>query len=221
MTGQSPNNASRSPSGRICRPLTFADAEAAARLYTDVFIADEPTTHRHGLEPTAFLTYAEWYVRLLVCKDLSFIVKDGKHGELTGFIFCLDLADDPEQGPGMAAFLSHFWEAVTMIQELEDRHFPRAAIQPGSILHIFQIGVGRDFRRNGIAYTMIRRVEEHARDRGFTRIVADCTSPASRKAFEQCGFQEIGYYSYDEFSMNGVRFFEGLDQGIFLMVRDL
>lgn len=217
-----PEQSATSLRRQVCHPLTLPDADHAARLYTDVFLADEPTTHRHALDPSSFLHYAELYVRVLVGKELSFMVRDMETGEPAGFIFCLDLTDDPEQeGPGMVTFLSYFREAIIMIQELEDRHFNLAEIPTGSILHIFQIGVGRNFRGNGIARMMIRRVENHARERGFSRIVADCTSFASKRAFEQCGFKETGYYPYDEFCMNGVRFFEGLDRGISLMVRDL
>jgi hypothetical protein len=52
-------------------------------------------------------------------------------------------------------------------------------------------------------------------------VVADCTHPGSRRSFEQCGFHEAGSLSYDAFSLDGVRFFAGLEGGISLMVRDL
>jgi hypothetical protein len=68
---------------------------------------------------------------------------------------------------------------------------------------------------------MIRRALDHARERGFTRAIADCTNPASKRVFSQCGFSELGFLSYDAFTFNGVRFFAGLEGGITLMGRDL
>ncbi|NMB79095.1 MAG: hypothetical protein GYA23_08370, partial [Methanomicrobiales archaeon] len=59
-----------------CTPLTSPDAEDAARIYTEVFLSDEPTSHRHGLDPGIFYPYALHYVRSLVTKDLSFIARD-------------------------------------------------------------------------------------------------------------------------------------------------
>ena len=205
-----------------CVPLTESDVESAARLYTEVFLADEPTSHCHGLDPALFLPYARFYVRSLVRKDLSFLSLNETTNELAGFIFSFDLTDDPEnEGAVMVEFIAHFKEAVAMIHELEDRHLNREEIKAGSVLHIFQIGVSRQYRETGIARAMIRRVLAHARQRGFRQVIADCTSPASKKAFEQCGFSEIGFSPYEAFSLNGVRFFAGLTGGISLMVKNI
>jgi GNAT superfamily N-acetyltransferase len=198
------------------------DVEHAARLYTEVFLEDEPTSHRHALDPALFLPYARFYVRSLVRKDLSFVARDKSTEETIGFIFCFDFTDNPEdEGAPMVAFLAHFREAVSMINELEDQCLNRNEIHAGSVLHVFQIGVHRKFRGKGIAHAMIRRVIAHARDRGFRQAIADCTSPASQRTFEQCGFNEVGFSSYEEFSTNGVRFFSGLDGGISLMMKDI
>ncbi len=206
----------------VCVPLTESDVESAARLYTEVFLADEPTSHRHALDPALFLPYARFYVRSLVRKDLSFLLRHEATNELAGFIFCIDLTDDPEnEGAVMVEFIAHFKEAVTMINELEDRHLNRQEIKSGSVLHIFQIGVSRQYRETGIARAMIQRVLAHARERGFRQVIADCTSPASKRVFEQCGFSEMGFSPYEAFSMNGVCFFSGLDGGISLMVKKI
>jgi RimJ/RimL family protein N-acetyltransferase len=202
--------------------LTESDADETARLYGEVFLADEPTTHRCAPDPAMFHHYARLYVRSLAGKNLSFVVRDERTKDLTGFIFCVDLIEDPEsEGEWMREFLSHFQEIVTMINELEDRYLNHAEALPGSVLHVFQIGVDRKFRGTGIAQAMIRRVLDHAREQGFRQVIADCTHLASRRSFEQCGFHEAGFLSYDEFNMNGVRFFAGLDGGISLMVKDL
>ena len=205
-----------------CLPLTPADAVPAARLYTEVFLADEPTTRHFTPDFSRFLSYATEYVKILVRKDLSFIVRDEETGHAAGFIFCCDLTDDPEQeGPVMVEFLSQFRETVIMIEELENRVFSQEEVSPGSVLHVYQIGVSRSFRRAGVARAMIDRVVSHAQERGFSRVVAECTGPASKRAFTQCGFHEAGYYPYDEFCIDGDRFFKELDQGLSLMVRNL
>ena len=207
---------------QVCSPLTLVYADQAARLYSEVFLSDEPTTCRHAPSFKQFLPYAEMYTRFLIKKGLSFIVTDRKTGMLIGFIFCVDLTDGPEQEGGiMIEFLSHFKEAIEMIHELEERYFDQESILPGSIIHVYQIGVRRQFRRMGIAQGMILQVISHAREKGYSQIVADCTSQTSKLVFERCGFHEVDYYSYRDFCTNGIRFFEGLDRGIALMVKDL
>ncbi len=211
-----------SPSSPRIVPLREPDVEAAARFYTGVFLRDEPTTRRHAPDPVRFLPYARFYVRSLVSMELSFLARDESTGELIGFVFCIDLLDDPAQeGPTMVEFLSQFGEAVAMIDELEARHLDRESIPRGSSLHIFQIGVDGQYRGRGTAQALIRRALVNARDRGFEQAVADCTNSTSKHAFERCGFAERGFSSYESFDMDGVRFFSGLEGGIFLMVKDL
>ncbi|MGA2919323.1 N-acetyltransferase family protein [Methanoregula sp.] len=211
------------PQGTVaCLPLTESDVDGTARLYNEVFLADEPTTHRRSPDPALFLHYAILYARSLAGKNLSFVARDDRTGEPVGFIFCVDMTDDPKrEGEWMVELLAYFREVVTMIDELEDRYLGRAEIAPGSVLHIFQIGVSRQYREHGIAQALIRRVLAHARERGYRQVIADCTNPVSRRSFEQCGFHEAGSLSYEAFSMDGVRFFAGLEGGISLMVRDV
>ena len=62
-----------SPSGiPACIPLIKADSDEAARVYREVFLADEPTTHTRSPDPARFLHYAKLYTRFLAGKNLSF-----------------------------------------------------------------------------------------------------------------------------------------------------
>jgi ribosomal protein S18 acetylase RimI-like enzyme len=203
-------------------PLTAESREAAAQIYTRVFLDDEPTSRRHALDPSLFLPYARIYVRWLETKGLSFLAKDAHTGEISGFIFCFDFLDDPgHDSPLLQEFIGNFRQAVAMIDELEARHISRETVRPGSVLHIFQIGVDRKYRRQGVARELLCRVIDLAGDRGFDRLVADCTSPASREVFRQCGFTQEGFSPYESFLRDGTCFFSGLEGGISLMVRDI
>jgi ribosomal protein S18 acetylase RimI-like enzyme len=213
------------PAPSSCQPiftlLAESDVEEVSRLYTEVFLADEPTTRRHAPDPAFFLHHARFYARFLLKNPLSFIARDERTGTIAGFIFCVDLTDDPgEDGPEMAEFLTHFGELVALIDELEAQHLDRNGIGRGSVLHVFQIGVSRHYRGRGLAQALIRRVLAHAGERGFRQVVADCTGPASRSAFARCGFYEAGSVSYNAFRMNDDRFFAGIDGGISLMVKE-
>jgi len=205
-----------------CDPLTMPDTENAARLYREVFLSDEPTTHLQAPDPALFLPDALRYVRYLAENDLSFVAHDTRTGDLIGFIFCFDMtADFDGQGEWMKHYLGHFPDAVAMIDMLEDRYLNRQGLVSGSALHIFQIGVSRRYRGCGIAGCLIRTTLDHARKRGFRQAVADCTSTVSCRTFERCGFSSSGFLSYGDFSRNGTRFFSGLAGGITLMVKEL
>jgi len=217
-----PDLGSSSSPGLVCFPLMETDANEAAQLYREVFLSDEPTSVRRAPDPVLFLHYAQLYARSLAQKNLSFIARDERTNDLTGFIFCVDLTLDPErEGEWMVAFLANFPEAVAMITELEEQYLTIAEVSPGTVLHIYQVGVSRKYRGLGVAQTLIQRALALGQERGFRKAVADCTNPASRRSFERCGFHEIGFSSYEVFNMSGVRFFAGLVGGISLMVRHI
>ena len=196
------------PAPVVIAPLTEADVEEAARLYTEVFLADEPTSRRCALDPACFLPHARFYVRSLVGKGLSFVARDERTNEIAGFIFCFDMTFDPkEEGEEMVAYLANFREPVAMIDELEARCLTRAAVPFGSVVHAFQGGVSRKYRLSRVMKALVLRLIAHARERGYRKIVADCTSPASHRVLAQCGFTQVGFLSYDAFVIDGVRFF--------------
>ncbi len=209
-------------SREIYSPLTISDIDEVTKLYMDVFLADEPTSRAIAPDRIAACQDALGYVVALAENGLSFIARDGETGGIAGFIFCFDLLDDPtSEGAPMAALSRHFPEAISMIDELEDMFLRRSGVVRGSVLHIYQIGVGRPYRGRGIATALIRQVLRHARELGYRQVVADCTSAGSRRAFERCGFSGRGYLAYDAFSYKGVCFFQGLEGGITLMAKDV
>ncbi len=203
-------------------PLGGEHFKAAAQLYSDVFISDEPTTHLHAPDPSVFIYYAEIYVRSLIPKNLSFIALDEGTGDIIGFIFCLDLVSDiTDEGEEMVRFLSHFHETVLLIDELEHRFLEIEELSAGEALHIFQIGVDKKYRRSKIARSLIDTVLDHGKNLGFSKVIADCTSSASLQVFSSCGFELAGCIDYDACCMNGENFFAGLDGGISLVVKKL
>jgi ribosomal protein S18 acetylase RimI-like enzyme len=205
-----------------CMPLTEPDVVDAARLYTEVFLSDEPTSRRHAPDPAFVFRHACIYIRSLVQSGLSMLCRDQVTGGPAGFIFCFDALDDPDPGREETAwFSSAFREAMAMIDALENRYLDRTTISPGEVLHIFQIGVARPYRGRGIAQSLVSQALLSARAKGFRQAVADCTSTASKHVFGRCGFLEQDFSPYELFCIDDVRFFAGLGGGISLMVKDL
>jgi len=206
----------------VILPLTDADITDAGRMYTDIFLNDEPLSKSLGMDPDTFSDFALQYAWFLAGKNLSFIARDEGTREPAGIIFCIDMAETAESaGEWAAQFLAPFRQATVLINELEDQYFDRTKLRRGEVLHIFQVGVDRNFRRQGIAGELVQRALENARGKKFREAAADCTSGRSRRVFERCGFRETGYTLYQDFTLEGQRFFAGLDGGITLMVRDI
>jgi len=219
---QRQQNTRGDPSPFICIPLSPETVEAAARLYTEVFVRDEPTTRWHRLIEKDFLPFARTYVQFCENEGLSFIARDDKTGEVIGFVFCHDLMMDPDAlGPEMRRFLSHFDATIQLISALEEKFLDLKSIAPGMALHVYQLGIHREYRNHSVSTALIRHTCAFARDRGFRTVVADCTGPISRRSFEQCGFTRAGSIPYASFLVGGCVVFNGLEGEISLMEKDL
>ncbi|MHB8165137.1 MAG: GNAT family N-acetyltransferase [Methanoregula sp.] len=219
---QRQQNTREDPAPFTCLPLSLDTVEAAARLYTDVFVRDEPTTRWHRLNEKDFLPFARTYVQFCETEGLSFIARDEKTGDVIGFIFCHDLTMDLDAlGPEMRGFLSQFDATIQLISALEEKYLDLESIAPGMAMHVYQLGTRREFRNRSVSTALIHQTCAFARDRGFRKVVADCTGPQSTQSFSQCGFTRAGSIPYASFLVGGRVVFDGLDGEISLMVKDL
>lgn len=230
QTGTCPDNipprrqhpAREDPASFTCIPLSPETVEAAAKLYTEVFLRDEPTTRWHRIIEKDFLPFARTYVQFCETEGLSFLARDETTGYVIGFIFCHDLTMDLDAlGPAMRGYLSCFDATIQLISALEEKFLDLKSIAPGMALHVYQLGTRREFRNRSVSTALIRHTIAFARDRGFRSIVADCTGPLSRRSFEQCGFTRAGSIPYASFLVGGIAVFDGLEGEISLMVKDL
>ncbi|OPX74290.1 MAG: Acetyltransferase (GNAT) family protein [Methanoregulaceae archaeon PtaU1.Bin059] len=202
--------------------LTHDTAEEAAALYTRVFLNDEPMTCRHGIDPARFLPFAREYLHFCAEQGLSIVAADRGTDEVVGFALCSDLATDWNAvSPGISTLLSLFGESMEILGEVESRCPDLLNPEPGTVLHLFQLGVREAERGRGIAICLVSSILSLALHRGYSRVIAECTGPGSRHICERCGFSGAAYVAYDDFVVNGQAFFAGISGGITLMIRDL
>lgn len=202
--------------------LTHDTSDATAELYTNVFLNDEPMTRRHGVTHAQFLPHAREYLHICADQKVSVISIDPRTSEVTAFLLGSDLTFGwHSAGPGIVALLTLFRESMAIIEELESRCPDLAHIRPGMVLHLFQAGAHREYRKQGLVTRLMECSLAHAQRRGYVKAIAECTGPVSRHAFEKCGFSCAAYIAYDAFRHDGNVFFSGLPGGISLMIRDI
>jgi ribosomal protein S18 acetylase RimI-like enzyme len=228
--GKNPDNTIQGPQqSNVTNPVLFTcvalspdDVEAAARLYTEVFVRDEPTTRWHRITEDNFLPFARAYVQFCEKEGMSFIAQEEGTGKVIGFIFCHDLALDLDAlGPDIREYLSRFDATIRLIDALEENYRDPGAMKPGMALHVYQLGISREFRNRSVSTALILTAISFARERGFKQIVTECTGPQSCSSFGNCGFTPKGSIEYSSFLIDGIAFFNGLEGRITLMVRDL
>lgn len=202
--------------------LSSDNADSAAELYTEVFLNDEPMTRQHGIDPEKFLPCACEYLHFCAAQGMSVIAIDSLTQRIVGFGLTSDLTTDWDSvGPGMVTLLSFFRESVAILEEVEHRCPDLHDIRPGAVLHIFQGGVRREYRGRGVLTNIISRILIEAKNRGFQKIIGECTGPVSRHVLEKAGFREAASVVYDEFEVDGKAYFAGIPGRMSLMIRDV
>lgn len=203
-------------------PLTVSDTREATRCYTDVFLNHEPMTRCYGISPERFFPPAHVYVSLCARDSLGFIARDISSGDLAGFVFCSDLSTDwSSRDPVMNDLFSLFHEITCILGIMEQYYRERYPSGPGESLHVFQVGVSPRFQGSGVAKALVGNAVEHARDKGFSFALAECTSPASKRLFSSCGFLVVYELPFRNFSVDGTCYFRDLPGEITLMAREL
>ncbi|MCU0631030.1 MAG: GNAT family N-acetyltransferase, partial [Methanoregulaceae archaeon] len=190
--------------------------------YADIFLNHEPMTRCYRISPDQFIPLAQVYVSLCAGDYLSFIARDPGSGELVGFIFCSDLSTDwSSRDPCMARLYSLFPGIASVLGSLEHRYGEQYPSGPGESLHIFQVGTSPRFQARGVAKALVSTAVNHARTRGFSYALAECTSPASRGLFSSCGFLVAYEQPFRNVSCGMSSCFADLPGSITLMVRKL
>ncbi len=206
----------------VITPLTGNDAGEATRCYADVFLNHEPMTRYCRTGPEIFFPPAYVYVTLCARDSLSFIARDSISGGLAGFAFSSDLATDwLSRDPLMADMFSIFNEITCILGRLEQCYREHYPVGAGESLHLFQVGTVPRFQGKGVAKALLTAAVDHARTRGFSYALAECTTPASRGLFSACGFFEAAMVPFQDFSVDGTCYFKDLPGEITLMVREL
>lgn len=206
----------------IIASLTDGDVGEVTRCYGDVFLHHEPMTLYYRVSPDIFYPLAHVYVSLCASDSHSFIARDTVSGDLAGFVFCSDLSTDwSSRDPRMVGMFTLFPNITCILDRLEQCYREQYPFGPGESFHIFQVGTIPRFQGRGVARAMVRTAVGHARSRGFSYALAECTSPASQGLFSSCGFFEEYILPFQDFSMDGTCYFKEIPGEITLMVREL
>lgn len=201
-------------------PLELEDAEAAARLLTNVFIRDEPMTRVLGATEEMYLPFARLFCEQIARDGLSFVAHH--HNELVGFVICKDFCSNPAAGfADRFPQLVHLTAAnMAFLEALDEPWSSTHAPQPGQCLHLLYGGVVPAFRGQHILDPVLAQTLEHAMSLGFTRALSECTSQASMKVLHRHGFQQAHALAYASFTHDGGHPLRQLEGSCFLMVRD-
>ncbi len=144
--------------------------------------------------------------------------------QMVGFILCDDPAMAAQHQPQEDQAdpeASIFSAVVALLEELRRPVQPLLEREAGSIFHIAAVGVAPGYEGNGIARSLLQVALTSADAQGFQDALSECTSKASRRLHEVCGFEQIHCVNLSAFEQHGQHPFAGCDQDVFLMRKRL
>ncbi len=200
------------------------DIDEARDVYLDVFLHEEPITRSLGLDRAEVEPLTCRMAAYNFAKGMSLFARGDTDGRIAGFIFCDDLADSGVEevlAEAPAGFYERYAPAHVMLEQLRKPLFAPALPQVGEICHIGLLGTLPAWRRLGLGSSLIEAAAVRAAGMGFKVMVAECSSPASVRCHERCGFKPAGEISYGDFEFQGRRPFAGLEGACVLMTRRL
>lgn len=205
----------------MIRPMQAEDVTRAAALVCALFVEHEPTTRALGLDAGVFLPFAEAYCRRAAEDGTGVVAREG--AVLLGVLTCLDLLEDVrERYPELhdARFAAKLPD-LAFVACLEGPYVEEHGLGPGECAHIAQVAVLEEARGRGIATALLEEACRAARRRGYRRIVALCTGPASRRTHEKAGFRVEKTLRYDTYEHEGRRVFAAVPGECALLAREL
>lgn len=187
--------------------MSAADVAPAAALVARIFVEHEPTTRALGLDLGTFLPFMEAYCRRAAEDGTGVVALE--EGHLVGVATCLDLLEDVrERFPELQdARFSAKLPDLAFVGRLEGPYVEEHGLVPGQSAHIAQLAVEERARGRGVATCLLEEACRLARERGYERIAALCTSPASRAAHEKVGLRVDRTLRYDTYEHEGRRVF--------------
>lgn len=202
----------------VCRP---AEVDELVALLARTFSRHDPPAIALGLTAEDFTTYLAAITASRASVGLTIVARDVVSGELAGGIATEDVAA-PAQFD-LEALSPKFGPMFELVEQLDESIGPANPIQPGSVLHVFMLGVDEPFARRGIAQRLVVACLANGAALGYQIAVTEATNLVSQHIFTKLGFTTRAQTSYGGYHRDGVAIFDSIAEhgGIMSMIRSI
>ena len=180
------------------------DLGEMADLLASVFSRFDPPAIAAGLSFDDVRELVRHYGQRVPDDALTVIARSQPSGKLIGAMLTDDFADPPPKHlEGLLA--GNFKSIGAILEKLDGQYRKIRQVHPGTILHLFMLGVDPAFGGKGIARNLVQVTLENGRQKGYQRAVTEATGRVSQHIFRSHGFEELFRVPYQEFIFDGER----------------
>ncbi len=199
--------------------LEAGEVDGMARLLGDTFSRDDPPSVALELSSADIRSLVSAFGDRALSEQLTVVARDASTGQLVGALLSDDFGTPLPPGLGLAA--PRLVPIGALLRSLDEQYRARHAVEPGTHLHLFMLGVSHGSSGRGIARKLIETCVAHGKRRGYSTAVTEATGRISQHLFRKLGFEELFGASYQGFLFDGQPVFSSIaePEGTLLMVR--
>jgi ribosomal protein S18 acetylase RimI-like enzyme len=188
------------------------DVGALVPLLARAFAGHDPPAVALGLTVEDFVPYMAAVTAGRVSVGLTIVARDLASGNLAGGLAAEDAALPAQLDPRILS--PKFAPMYELIGDMDATITDPVPIEPGSVLHVFMLGVAEPFARRGIAQCLVDACLANAAALGYRVAVTEATNLVSQHIFAKRGFVTRAEASYADYRRDGTATFGSIaDQG--------
>lgn len=202
----------------VCDPSEIPEL---TRMLALAFARNDPPAVAVRLTPAEFEAFVALIVAPATTLSLTVVARDLESGVLAGALLSEDAAMPAPDG--MDALSAKFDPIFDLFGRLEGDQAQPEETEPGTVLHLFLLGVDGRFTGRGIAQRLVEAALAHGSTMGYRTAVTEATNRTSQHIFGKAGFTTRTQASYADYRRDGIAVFASISEhgGPTAMVREL
>ncbi len=208
------------------QPLDYAvaklsDCDDIVRLLAQVFSDSDPPAVAMGLSFEEMEQFLQLVVPNVIPDGLSVIARIKDNGKLAGVMLSDEFASPLPLDQSQIS--SKLLPILSMLDGLDEQFRRGKIVSPGQYLHLFMLGVDREFAGHGVGQGVVKVCLDNAAHIGYRIALTEATGRVSQHIFGKNGFVERFNVFYQDFIYEGKKVFASIeDHGrVILMERSL
>jgi len=199
----------------------LSDCDDIVRLLAQVFSDSDPPAVAMRLSFGEMKRFLQLVVPNIIPDGLTVIARSQDAGKLAGVMLSDDFASPLSLDQNQIS--SKLLPIMSMLDGLDEQFRAGNTVSPGEYLHLFMLGVDREFAGHGVGQGVVKACVENAARMGYRMALTEATGRVSQHIFRKNGFVERFSVSYQDFVYDNSKVFasiQGHDKAI-LMERAL
>ena len=178
----------------VARP---SDAEETIRLLATVFSESEPPAVAMGLSCGDMEQFLQLLAPKAIADGLTVLARNRATGKLAGVLLTNDFASP--LALDLNQISKKFLPIISMLQALDEQFRSGRTISAGEYLHLFMLGVDRQFAGRKIGQGLVETCLKNGFRKGYRWALTEATGKVSQNVFRKQGFVDRFSVSYRDF----------------------